>query len=154
MNLQTQVKTNVIVFTDGSNKFITKEIADKIVKITITPQLKVEGITIGNNYIKLTQIAKLLTTEEFYEQYPDKRSDPRLNYLGDNYYQGDGKKLKYNRINALKGMIKGLQEYIDSRQYKGTDKPLELMKKIKLKLTEAKADDTISSKEITQIYFN
>jgi len=69
--LSTTTYEYVIVFTDKSNKFISKFEHDKIIDESTDPEIG--GIELRGSYIRFHSIAKILAIDEFYEQYPDEK---------------------------------------------------------------------------------
>jgi hypothetical protein len=68
--LSTQSKSHVIIFTDKSKKFISQLSYDDIMSQSAGDS---GGIDIGGNYIRFQSIAKILTIDEFYKQYPEEK---------------------------------------------------------------------------------
>ena len=68
--ITTQVKSHVIIFTDKSKKFISQLSYDDIMSQSAGDS---GGIEIVDNYIRFQSIAKILTIDEFYKQYPEEK---------------------------------------------------------------------------------
>ena len=68
--ITTQVKSHVIIFTDKSKKFISQISYDDIISQSSEG---IGGMEIGDNYIRFQSIAKILTIDEFYKQYPEEK---------------------------------------------------------------------------------
>lgn len=69
MNIAVDIKTHVIVFIDRSHKYITKEKADKLMLLSTT---NLEKFELNGNIYDFRSVTKLLTREEFENEYPEK----------------------------------------------------------------------------------
>jgi hypothetical protein len=128
MNVSTNVSTHIIVFKDGSKKFIN----EKAYRFIWEESLKESSIIhIGGQLINLHSIKTLSSLDEYYAQYPNEK--PRENFK-DWTGKGFAEIINGSGNKALEGMIKGLKKYISSNQYKGTEAPLELLKLMEKKL--------------------
>lgn len=129
------MNTHVIVFHDGSRKFITKPTHDAIWSLSGSGQ---EKLKIGDSLIAFSSIAKILSLSEFREQYPNEQTDL--------FYKPLTPLLEIPKLTNtknplwLKDMIKGLKRYITSTEenpvmpngkdaawYQGTDAPLAIL---------------------------
>jgi hypothetical protein len=119
----------MLIFNDRTQLEITKQEKEMV------------EANIGNDYISLSgniyrtfQFAKILSMEEFYKQYPHNRpfenpydlTEEQLNFTIDSYSSNK----------ATEQIIKGLETYIDGRQYQGTQAPIEMLNKYKRKIYE------------------
>jgi len=134
MTLQVEVKNNVIVFIDGSRKFITQETYDRIMKISTTPSVNIENVDIDGSFYKLKSIAKLLTAGAFYEQYPKERPSERRTFqvYGEEYVSIDKQIMRRKR--RIKSVITGIQEYINGPNCQRIDVSKELLKRWEARL--------------------
>lgn len=64
--------SHIIIFHDGSEKQITSQVAEQL----FNSGREVKNFTLEGNLISLSSIAKILTQEEYNEQYPHKRLEP------------------------------------------------------------------------------
>lgn len=108
----TSVIENVIVFHDGSREFITKKQADQLVQQS-SGGLK--GATFNGNYIAFSAIAKILTAQKYYEQYPDEAPPVRNEYEMSREECVPVARTIEQRKEMLNGALKGLQQYIAER---------------------------------------
>lgn len=76
-SLSTKNLTHVIIFYDKSHKFITEQQYDFI----FSPQATKAGFihTPALGYFTLSSVSKIMSADEYYDQYPEKRT-PYLNY--------------------------------------------------------------------------
>lgn len=108
----TSVIENVIVFHDGSREFITKKQADQLVQQSSSG---LKGATFNGNYIAFSAIAKILTAQKYYEQYPDEAPPVRNEYeMSREEYVPIARTIE-QRKEILNGAMKGLQEFIGER---------------------------------------
>ena len=103
MKLTTKVKNSIIIFIDGSKKSITSEVAEKI---SLLPP-GAGQIDIDGSFIKLHSISKILTLEEYYNQYPSER--PKQYDLKEEYVSH----IQNPTPKARNSMLKGLKQYCD-----------------------------------------
>lgn len=75
----TEVNTHVIIFFDGSRKYIPTAIADRM----FAADSEIKNVTFNGSLINLASISKILSLEEFYEQYPKEQPDKPLPTLSD-----------------------------------------------------------------------
>lgn len=71
MSLQTEVKNHVIIFIDKSKQYITEVQANAIMERSSNIQFK--NIQIDESLINFSSISKILTLEDFYQQYPEEK---------------------------------------------------------------------------------
>lgn len=146
MNLQTNTKTHILIFNDGSRRFLNQgECAFVYSQI----EKNLDGFLLGDEYIRFSSIAKLLSVAEFHEQYPKER--PQRDYIELPSLGGVDGIIKTADDFALKEMIIGLKRFISSTEdnpiinhtglkawYQGTKAPLELLGKMEFKLANVK----------------
>ena len=117
----------ILVFIDGSKKYINTKAYDIIWNSMAKGQ---DIIGLGNQMINLKTIKVMESLEEYYNQYPKERppvyDDFKQKIAEDQGFAGIINKHKDNK-KALKEMIKGLEGYINSKRYKGTNAPKELL---------------------------
>lgn len=123
--IQTEVKDWVIIFSDRSVKFITKERAEKIIILSTTPDTSVSSVMIDNEYYKFSTFAKVISADEYYKQYPNEKPVSKVpTFRSSNLFSNTNAK----RIrNMLRASMKGLQLYIDSKG--GIEKVSPMIKK-------------------------
>lgn len=115
--LSTESKSAVIVFHDGSEVFISQEQYETLLTNYSNPDLK--DFRINNSLYTKSSISKVLSLEEFYEEYPKKKPEP----VKENQF------LKYEGLpsrvpeNALPSLIKGLKRFIDEQAVEGMKTP-------------------------------
>ena len=136
--MQTQKLANyeakyILVFIDGSKKYINKKAYDFIWKEMANGK---DIIGVAGQMINLKSIKIMQNLEEYYDQYPKERpqvyDDFKQKIQEDQGIIGTINRYKDNK-RALKGMIKGLEGYINSDRYQGTNNPKELLSLMKLK---------------------
>lgn len=116
--ISTEVKRNIILFKDGSQKWITDSVYQQLVEMSEGGKFTVDG-----NMYDYNMINKVLSNEEFYKEYPQNQP-PVYNFLEDLGV----KFIKHDRKRALEKMIEGIKGYISSEQYRGTEAPKEILK--------------------------
>lgn len=131
MNQSTQLsidaKDHVIIFKDGSRKFITKVNYLKLWNFTgNAANFKMEGSSYTMN-----MIAKLLTPEEFASQYPKDAKTVYRDFSAEKPFKWERQSKR-----GLEEMAKGVQRHIDSDKYQGGRGPIDLLAKMKLKLVD------------------
>lgn len=139
--------TQVIIFHDGSKKFITESQASLIMQSSNGQNKSITTPNLG--MISFSSIAKVITLKEYYEQYPDQvpeyRKETNLNELPKQYetleQQLEGHK------NQFKGVLKGLKSFIDEEIKKG-NKPLNAIKTYEEKLKNYKQKFKYSNDQI------
>lgn len=112
MTLTTDVKTHVIVFHDKSRKHITKEQANFIFQASATST--VPAITTPQlGRITFSSIAKIITIDDFYEQYPNERPEKPYNTFEENYpeYSKGNQQIRKPTERAKELMKKGFVGY-------------------------------------------
>lgn len=145
MNISLEVKNHVMIFFDGSYKYITAQQGEGIMGLTGNA----ESVEIDGQLYKISSIQKVLTTESFSEQYPEKIRQERENDVP--VYPT---LMEYERVEewqgerALKGLLKGINQFIDKRTLLGltADHAIELKVKWELKLKNYAQMQKVSSK--------
>lgn len=92
--LSTDVKYAVIVFYDKSKKFINEQQYNGIIGPFTDPE--VAKLDIGGALYAKQSISKILTTEEFYNEYPEERIQIDPVPPG---YQASNSKIDYKAVN-------------------------------------------------------
>ena len=118
--------THIILFHDKSKKYISKKAYDVIMSQIMGG---VEKLNIGGNLISFSSIAKILSLEEYQKEYPQE-TPMKLN----EFKFENTEKTETTHKQGLEGIIKGLNKYISSKDYRGTERPLELLKQMENKL--------------------
>jgi len=116
----------VIITYTGVHYVVEEEQALKIAELPHDGEAYLNG-----SLIMRKNIADILTLEKYYETHPNKRP-----LIVDNYKFLDGMGYtgiikKVGKGKAMKSMIKGLENYITSDNYKGTEAPKELLSLMK-----------------------
>jgi hypothetical protein len=122
--LTTEVKTNVIIFHDKSKKMITNTQAQIIFKESGTEK---KSILIDGSLITFSSISKVLTLEEFYNEYPTEKPNivPEWKETATDYRPLSD--VASGNPKWLKGLIKGLKQYITENPE--SPKAMEMLKK-------------------------
>jgi hypothetical protein len=122
--LSTLTKEYIIVFQDGSKKWITRKAYDALVRFEgdASSKLRIEG-----NIYKWNDIKKVLNKEEYYREYPENAPQTFTLDRVEQVMFGNTERITSER--AITGIIAGLKRYISSSDYKGTQAPHELLKK-------------------------
>jgi hypothetical protein len=138
------MKNYVLIFNDSSRKWIEDTIANKIIGISTNSGNKIDNVMIGQDMIRLSSIAKLLTRKEFNEQYPKERIEPPLPTYKSLPYISIEKQVEKNP-KYYKKMIQGLKRFIDREQKVGhTPLGAMAMYEKKLKKYKLKFGDNIN----------
>lgn len=148
------VLSHVVVFMDGSTMDITEKAFEAI--MSVDPDTK--AVNIKGQRIALSSISKILTRDEYYEQYPDKRPAQPMPTVSeaigwDRIVAGDlPNYTPEKRERARAGLMKGLQRFIDKQKAEGIATPkaqalLEHMKSGRKKESYADAEKFDESKE-------
>ena len=100
--MTTQLTTQIcfIVFKDNSVKEITKTEVDRILD-SESGKFQLQG-----SLYDMNMVSKILTAQEYYEQYPNKRP---VTYSEENYLPSP----KPKRKSALQGILTGLERFIE-----------------------------------------
>ena len=112
----------VIVLTDRTEIVIDENTRNKI--LYAIDDLKAESVMINGNYYKTWLLGKIITIAEYYKNNPDRIPAPTskdITIETMTYHPIIGQRM-------IKGIVKGLESYIDSPQYQGTDKSIKLLK--------------------------
>ena len=112
----------VIVLTDRTEIVIDENTRNKI--LYAIDDLKAESVMINGNYYKTWLLGKIITIAEYYKNNPDRIPAPTskdITIETMTYHPTIGQRM-------IKGIVKGLESYIDSPQYQGTDKSIKLLK--------------------------
>lgn len=141
--LTTENKTTVIMFFDGAKVFVTKQQADKIMQLSVT---SAKGINLEGDYYSFGSISKIITTEEYYKQFPKKvpvsygkfTEMPKAKSWSEN-------KSKEKRIRMLEQMIKGITKFINNSKQNTKARKLKRQMETGLELIRAGKDFKISS---------
>lgn len=130
MQLTTEIKSRVIILMNKSKIPITKHQEDLLLEATTTnnPIIRING-----------HVINLHTITEIKDYVEEATVEQQSNFRDESYFNSfrvvDESS---NSEKAIKGIIKGLKEYIASNQYQGTNNPIELLSKAELKLQEIK----------------
>lgn len=111
--LEIRAPQSVIIFIDGSKKFVPTSQAEQIFKLSSTAQ---KTFILSGGMYNFSSISKILTENEFYQEYPEER--PSISTYSElpNYESLEQRIYKYpeeRRFEAISGMIKGLKQFID-----------------------------------------
>lgn len=116
MNELSTPMSHVIVFHDGSHKYITAQQASLIfqasasAKTITTPQL---------GLISIPSIAKIVEIDDFYEQYPDKRPESRPEWKEPREEYKSIEQQALADESRRNGLVKGIKEYIAEADRRG-----------------------------------
>lgn len=116
--LSVDVKYAVIIFFDKSKLFIDMDQYNRLLIVMSDPAIK--QVQIGYSVYYLGGISKVLTLQEFYDEYPSQRPDPRQGE--DNKYANlpDNRSAATSR-NGLASMIRGISKFIRQAKSSGQD---------------------------------
>lgn len=129
MTLSTDVKTHVIITYKGSHHFITSQQEQALTRLTNDSQIRIDGNTIRGG-----DIAEVLTTEKYYESFPEKEKLPGPAYA-------DIRALSGNVFTRSKS--DGRKIMLDAMKRKYPDAPV-----LKLIGTKVKTGDTYKPQHI------
>lgn len=100
--------THVIVFYDGSKKFITARQYQLILEASSKELKSISTSQLG--FISFGAISKIPEIEDYYNQYPDERPDYRAEYQPEEDTRTSQQKERdYQRVRQ--GIVKGLQDF-------------------------------------------
>jgi len=114
MQLSTELKTNVIIFHDKSKVFITNQQKDLCYSEVASRSGK---IIIDGQMYSLSNMAKVLSIEDFYQQYPEERPPERKEFDNEEVIPMTPEQVK----NMRKGLMIGLKRYIDEQKAQGKE---------------------------------
>lgn len=126
--LSTEREYAVILFHDKSEKYINEREYQSLLKATENPQIK--SVSINGNLLSLGGINKVLTLEEYYTEYPERKPNAGYGQPTSNYNFEDFRSEQLSK-NGLASMIKGIKKAIAEFRAKGKEptKALELLSK-------------------------
>lgn len=128
MQITTEIKKYTIIAYTGTHYLITAEQEIKMRSLGQDEEIRIDG-----NTVKMKNIAEILTIDKYYETYPEKRENYiPIFFQPEPYISPIKEAFKHER--NLKFMIKELKNYIGSKEYQGTDKPIKLLKTMENKL--------------------
>jgi hypothetical protein len=116
--ISTEVFSNVIIFHDGSRKFITEEQYTYLLEQQSLGHKSITTPKLG--YIAYSSIAKIPEILDFYNQYPDERPEYRPEWKGpvtEPYKSLEEQALATER--GRNGLIEGLNKFINQAQGRG-----------------------------------
>lgn len=106
--------THVLLFKDRAHKFITQQQYEFVFSPEVSKQGFVHTPSLG--YFDLKQIARVLEANEYYEQFPDKRTQ-YTNYSEPSklpvYEERTPDQHREYWKNGMQRILAGLQEHID-----------------------------------------
>lgn len=113
-------KTHVILTVSGNHYFLNKKQTEKLFSL----RGKNATIEIDGQTIMVRRISEIMTIDEYYRNHPEKRVPDykRLEQMG----LGIIKKARNNK-KAIIGMKKGLESYVNSAMYQGTENAIKLI---------------------------
>lgn len=118
MELSAELKSHVVCFIDRSYKYITKEKAENLLKLSTTAATAFE---LNGNYYDFKGVTKILSYADFCEEYPDRikreveNTRPSYNIPDGSLHAKDYVKSKKHR----ELMIQGLKEFISENETTG-----------------------------------
>lgn len=107
MTLSTDLKTRVIIFFDRGHKFITQQQEDQLFQLSAGTTQK--GIKIDGDYIAFSSIQRVVSRDEFYQQFPNKKPE----FHPDNRQAEDYMKIAENRKPTKRHKEKMKKGFID-----------------------------------------
>jgi len=115
MQIQTEVNSHLIIFKDRSKIFISEAEYNKILQNSCNVEYtkNKDFFFLKGQAYSFHTIAKMLTLEEYYRQYPDNKPPA---------YSGFTKYLPKEKVDmkkALQDMIKGIKKTITTRERNG-----------------------------------
>lgn len=118
--LSTQTNFAIIIFVDKTKLFIGPEDYQRLLNAMADPEIK--SIKIGQSAYTIGGVSKVLTLEEFYNEYPDQKpagygSSQERDYSNVPDRRGD----KIFMRNGLYSMIKGINSAIAEFGREGSD---------------------------------
>lgn len=126
----------MLIFTDKSSREITEE-----QKRMVERSLDKDYICLDGQYYKTFMLGKVLSIEDYYREYPDKRPE-NTNYTfipemveGSTGLLTEKPEPSLTTKPALSGIIKGIENYMGSEQYKGSNATKIMLDKYKKRLT-------------------
>lgn len=115
MELSTEVsEKSIIIFHDRSKKWISSKQAEAIYSMSGSTQ---KGVTIDGSFYTFSSISKILSVQDFYQQFPDERPEETPEWKKEDHVSLSE---QVNRTpESLSGLLKGLKRYIDMELSKG-----------------------------------
>ena len=107
-----------IIFKDGTIEFVSREKYFALIKESGNPAN--QKFILRNNQYEFADIKRMV--------------EPPKEAIGFDFNKMLSNRTPEKRKQALQGMIKGLEGYIDSDRYQGTDKPKQLLELMKASL--------------------
>lgn len=104
----------VIIFYDGSQLLVSKEI---IAQINDPKNRHIEEFKIGSSTYARSSIAKKLSLDDYFKQYPQERPEERQEWKYQEIKPMTAE--EYKRMNNR--MLAGLQKFIDENRKKGIE---------------------------------
>jgi hypothetical protein len=104
------MKTHVIITIPGGHYPITGEQNKALMQKNMDEEVIIDGCT-----IKLRYISEVMTTQKYYETYPNKRPAPTDNFKGLTGMGFNGI-IKRSPDAARQGMIKGMKKFLSDKK--------------------------------------
>ena len=138
MNLSTTMYSHVIITYTKAHYFITPMQEERLKSLG-----QDDIIEIDDNKIKGRNIAEVMTTKKYYETFPEKKQNDLPLFISSERQPMS----KERYTHAIKSMIRGINGYINSPRYQGTDKPIKLRTQMeeKLKAAESSREDFLDN---------
>lgn len=114
--LSTDVKDKVIIFYDGSKLHITTH-QEEMILLGSTQGVK--GIKIDGNYYTFGSMNKIISIQEFYNQYPDERPDYRPEFKETKEEHKTLEEQGLANENRRNGLVRGLKQAIAEFEKRG-----------------------------------
>ena len=124
------MKDRVICFMGGGVKFITSEQESFLFSQEVTRK---GSATVEGDILNLSSIARIIDTEEYYREKPNMRPAPEPIKDFPHLTMGEIRRGNVRRA-GLESLIRGIENYIASPRYQGTNKPKELLVTFKRRL--------------------
>jgi len=137
--LTTEVKTHVIITHAGGHYFITSQQNDNLELIGLGEFFEVEG-----NKIKGSSIAEVMTVDQYYNTYPNKRPAPKFEDGFKKYENLSTGVIDRSGVKELQDLMRGVKRAIDEFGDEGVipHKAIELYERMEKKLKKLEYEGT------------
>ena len=109
--ITTNLQNYIIVFFDGSVKFITQKEYEAIMTQSTNNFLKEIILTDKCKYT-FSNMSKVLSLSEYYSQYPD-----RIPHMPPNQHNHQEKLIDLISVEGMPSLLRGLKQAIDENEY-------------------------------------
>jgi len=122
--------THAIITYSGAHYLLTADQEE-----ALRPKSLDESIELEGSIIPVRSISEIMSIGKYYETFPNRKPIPMDRYRELPALGFDGV-ISISRAGAVKGIIKGLKNYIESDKYKGTEAPKKLLEMAEKRLAE------------------